>query len=226
MNTIYHYHPQTGEFLNKAEASLDPVEQKPMVPAFATDLKPPKVPDNQKAVFIDDAWQVVSDYRETEYWLEDGSRTVISELGIVPPEGALFSPPMDNVKNHANKKMADFFTEFRAKFAEDADQYKLAGWNDKAQRARRVLNNTASDADIAILQTECAKRGNDETPQALAQKQAAKAQAFANAVAIIDGMEAAALATIESQSNENALSAVLNQLQTEATAELNSLLGE
>ena len=135
-------------------------------------------------------------------------------------------PGLDELKAFAVLQIRHFATEFRAKFAEDADQYKLAGWNDKAQRALRVTANTASDADIAILQTECAKRGNDETPQALAQKQAAKAQAFANAVAIIDGMEAAALATIESQSNENALSAVRNQLQTEATAELNSLLGE
>ena len=222
---IYNHHPQTGEFLNQSEASLDPIEQKPMVPAFATELEPPEVQDNEKAVFVDGAWQVISDYRETEYWLEDGSHTVIAELGATPPEDALFSPPMASLKEGAKKKVAAFSADARAKLAGHADQYKLAGWNDKSQRAQRVIANTASDADIAILQTECDKRGKGETPQGLALKQAAKGQALAQAVAVIDGMESAALEAIASKRSENTLSALLDQLQTEANAELNRLLG-
>ncbi|WP_241086846.1 hypothetical protein [Candidatus Vondammii sp. HM_W22] len=128
-------------------------------------------------------------------------------IEIAKPE-----PSLDDIK-HATKIRVNDFTvtvSVRAKLTGYADQYKLAGWNDKSQRANRVITNTASDADIAILQTECDKRGKGETPQDLAKNQAAKGQALATAVAIIDGMESAALAAIESKRSENTLAALLD----------------
>ncbi len=144
-----------------------------------------------------------------------------SEDGWVKPEKTV-----EDLKQSAKLKVYEFSAGVRAKLTGYADQYKVAGWNDKFQRAQRVIANTASDADIAILQAECDKRGKSETPQELAQKQAAKGQALATAVAIIDGMESAALDAIESKRSENTLAALLDDLQTQASQQLQQLLGE
>lgn len=82
---------------------------------------------------------------------------------------------------------------FRAQVAEYADQYKLAGWNDKARRAERVLSGDASAADISVVQCEAARRAKGETAEDLAQKQVDKAVRLGTAVSVIDGLEDAAL---------------------------------
>lgn len=228
MTTIYNYHPATGEYLSQAKASLDPLEGKPLVPSFATTKKPPAVRENEIAVFKDDAWSIISDYRGTEYWLADGSVHTIEEVGEKLPKEALDAPPaptLDELKAQAKEKVLVFASDTRAKVAGQVDQYKLAGWNDKSQRAQRVLAGNASEADIAILQAECDQRGHSETPEQLAATQAKKGQALAMAVAVIDGMEDTAMKSVEAATSENALEALLEELEAKATVQLSQLVG-
>lgn len=133
-------------------------------------------------------------------------------------------PSLDDLKDIARDDVRDFAKDARAKLADYADQYKLAGWNDKAQRAQRVIDKVASESDIAILKAECDKRGKQETPEQLAATQAAKSQKLAMAVAIIDGMEAAALEAIDSKRNENTLAELSKELKAQANVQLNQLL--
>jgi hypothetical protein len=59
MPTIYHYHPETKEYMEPEEADYSPVNPNtPIIPAFATDIKPPTVNDKQKAVFIGGKWVI------------------------------------------------------------------------------------------------------------------------------------------------------------------------
>lgn len=228
MTNIYNYHPTTGVYLNQAEASLDPLEGKPLIPSFATTKKPPVVREHEIAVFKDDAWSIVSDYRGTEYWLADGSVHTIENIGEKLPKEALDVPPaptLDELKAQAKDKVFLFASNTRAKVAGEVDQYKLAGWNDKSQRAQRVLAGNASEADIAILQAECDQRGHSETPEELAATQAQKGQALAMAVAVIDGMEDTAIESVEAATSEIALSALLEKLEAKATVQLSQLLG-
>ena len=112
----------------------------------------------------------------------------------------------------------------RAQMANHADQYQLAGWNEKARRAERVVAGTGTQDDIAILQAECDRRGLGETPEQLAQKQMAKANALAHAVAVIDGMEARAINLIEAAENMEDLDALLESLREEAEQALAELM--
>jgi len=93
MATIYNYHPTTNEYLNETTARLDPLESKPMIPAHATTKKPPAAKENEAAIFENDSWQIVSDYRGVEYWLSDGSVHTILELGEELPIEALSEKP-------------------------------------------------------------------------------------------------------------------------------------
>jgi len=93
MTTIYHYHPTTSEYRNETTASLDPLEKKPMIPAHATTKKPPATKENEAAIFENDSWQIVPDYRGVEYWLPDGSVYEILELSQELPPEALSEKP-------------------------------------------------------------------------------------------------------------------------------------
>ena len=116
-------------------------------------------------------------------------------------------------REDALNRCRKFARQARARAAHFADTYQLAGWNDKAQRARRILTGTPSDKDLAILQNEITARGKDETAEQLAGKQSDKAQALADAMAVIDGLESSACQAIAAAPDAAALEAVLQKLQ-------------
>ncbi|MBU2713789.1 hypothetical protein [Zooshikella harenae] len=223
MNTIYNYHPLSGEYLSQVEAHNDPLEGKPLVPAYATTKRPPLTQQNEVALFKNGFWSIVSDYRGVEYWLPDGTYKKIQELDQRVPANALTEPPepsLGQLRRQVEQKVVAFAFETRAKVSEHVDQYKLASWNDKAQRALRILSNNASEADKLILQAECDKRGSNETLQQLAQKQVVKNQSLAMACAIIDGAELKALKEIKSKRSEKTLNALFQNFKNKVNDEL------
>jgi len=89
---IYHYHPDTFEYLGASEAKIDPLEtakaggQVYLIPANATTDQPPEAGTNQRARRNGDAWELVDDYRGQEYWDKDTAEKItITELGITIP---------------------------------------------------------------------------------------------------------------------------------------------
>lgn len=92
--TIYNYHPSSGVFLSEGEAERDQLDADNwLIPANATDKKPPKQKTGYALVFKNSKWQNIIDNRGTVYWLEDGSEHVISDIGDELPEGALNEKP-------------------------------------------------------------------------------------------------------------------------------------
>ena len=145
----------------------------------------------------------------------------LPDVVLLPPKLTL-----DELKTQAKEKVVIFASSVRAKVAGRVDLYKLAGWNDKSQRAQRVLAGNTSEIDIAILQAECDQRGLSETPEQLAAIQAKKGQALAMAVAVIDGMESTAMESVEVATNESALVTLLDELEAKARVQLSQLVGE
>ncbi|WJZ70008.1 tail fiber assembly-like protein [Vibrio phage PVP-XSN] len=91
---IYHYHPETKEYLGEGLADKDPmVADNWLIPAHATSTKPPQTDKNQSAVFDGNEWLVVADYRGFEYWLQNEEHHVINELGVEPPKFYFESKP-------------------------------------------------------------------------------------------------------------------------------------
>ena len=96
---IYHYRPGTKEFLQASEARIDPLETQNqgtdiyLIPAHATLIVPPRIGENEAAVFDGESWEIVPDHRGAEYYLENGQRIEIAELGETIPGNALLEPP-------------------------------------------------------------------------------------------------------------------------------------
>jgi len=96
---IYHY-ADNGEFLGSSQAKLNPLETKTqgqdvfLIPANATLIPPPVAGENEKPVFdpATDKWIVAADFRGTTYYLADGTKIEVAELGIAVPENAILIP--------------------------------------------------------------------------------------------------------------------------------------
>jgi hypothetical protein len=91
---IFNYNPITHEFTGSGVADPDPLEPgKFLVPAYATTDPIPATGENQTAVRVRQAWQVLADHRGLHYWLADGSDHYISAIGDEPPANALTTEP-------------------------------------------------------------------------------------------------------------------------------------
>lgn len=105
---IYNYHPSSGVFLFEGEADKDQLDADNwLIPANATDKKPPKQKNGYALVFKNDKWQNVIDHRGWVYWLEDGSEHVISAIGEEPPEGALTEKPVIEPEPLTNEQIKE-----------------------------------------------------------------------------------------------------------------------
>ncbi|ODS24168.1 hypothetical protein AB835_04630 [Candidatus Endobugula sertula] len=130
---------------------------------------------------------------------------------------------LDELKANAMGEVKRFATEIRAAMTGHADANEVTGWLKKVPRAERIINGTASEKDIAIQQAECDERGHGETPLELAEKQIEKSDRLDTAIAVIDGMQSAALPAIQSKRNENTLAELLEELKAKATQKLKEL---
>ena len=56
---IFHYHSDTGEYLGQGKADKSPLEPGVwLIPAHATAAQPPTASADQRAVFVNDSWQL------------------------------------------------------------------------------------------------------------------------------------------------------------------------
>lgn len=90
MTKIYNYHPITLEYLNSQNAELDPAELQinnkkvPLVPAYATLTKPPATGDYKIAIFNENSWEIVDDFRGLYMVDETMQPSIIRDLGALP----------------------------------------------------------------------------------------------------------------------------------------------
>lgn len=90
---IYHYSEKTGEYLGESVAALDPVEKKPLIPARATTEAQPAAGENKAAVWANDAWQIVDDFRGFVGYDANGEKHEIKELNQKPDPKWTAEPP-------------------------------------------------------------------------------------------------------------------------------------
>lgn len=86
---IYNYDPTTKEYTGSCEASLDPqetiVQGKDiyLIPAYATDKKPPKTKANEICVY-DNGWKIEADFRGKYIVNDEMKPYVVKEIGSIP----------------------------------------------------------------------------------------------------------------------------------------------
>lgn len=92
----YRYDPETFEYQHPVLCQPNPARPGEfLIPPSATDLKPPKANQHEAVVFQKETneWVIKPDYRDTEYWLADGSHHTITNIGETLPAAALDSDP-------------------------------------------------------------------------------------------------------------------------------------
>ncbi|MCL9847348.1 phage tail protein [Ralstonia solanacearum] len=88
IDTVYHYHPTTGEYTGSSPADHSPLEPGvALIPAHATTQAPPETGAREVAVFRDDAWHIAPDWRGAALFSTvDGSAISIADIGATPAD--------------------------------------------------------------------------------------------------------------------------------------------
>jgi len=111
---IYNYDSETFEYLNSSVADEDPVDAGDfLIPAFATIVEPLSASADEVAVFdpSSNEWTLVPDFRGSEYWLADGSRHEINEVGVSLPQDALLAAPPQSLEDAKAEKLLQIDSE-------------------------------------------------------------------------------------------------------------------
>lgn len=171
---IWHLNPTTNEYLEPGLADESPLEPGVyLIPAHATTVEPPPVNDREAAICVDGVASVVPDWRGYRYWLPDGSRHAIHELGIVPPgEATEFAPlvalamrPVSRAQGKIALHRAGLLERVESVVASDdcSEELRIA-WHDAAEWRRDSPALAAiaqilalDDADIDALFVEAAR---------------------------------------------------------------------
>ena len=197
MTEIHNYDADTGTYLGTTKARLDPLEGKPMVPANATLVAPPKSGAQKVAVWGGDGWSLEPDYRGTEYWLADGSRHFITEIGDEPPEEALeAAPPCPRAEQRemALARIDAIHAEYLRTLTGGATIEERDTWKSKEEAARAFVADTATNGQSAMIAAEAVGAG--VTDAAMAAKVIAKADAFLSLIGVAAGLRAKTRAAI------------------------------
>jgi hypothetical protein len=88
MKKVYMFDRDTREYLREEDAFIDPINGTELCPANGTFVPPipsDELPPNHAQIYINDAWQVVPDYRGTSvYDLNAKQFTTVTQLGELP----------------------------------------------------------------------------------------------------------------------------------------------
>lgn len=121
---VYNYRAETGEYAGQEHADTDPLQAGEfLVPAYATPAEPPEASESECAVFSGGRWSLVPDWRGHVYWLPDGSRHEITELGAEPPTEALDEAPPEPIADVSRKAVARVNAGYTQALASILDQY-------------------------------------------------------------------------------------------------------
>lgn len=233
MSTLYHFEPSNGAYLHSANARLDPIERKPMVPANATLLAPPETGAREVAIWFKDAWSIKPDHRGAEYWLADGSHHTIAEIGDVPPEGALDSAPpipREDQRKAALDRIEQEHASFLVTLTGGSTVAERDTWKVKEEAARAFEAGTASPGQAAMLAAEA--QGRSITEVELVAVIIGKADAFLHLIGLAASIRAKARSAIMAATDEAVpldqvvaqIDAVFAQLAQELQVEVTNLL--
>ena len=106
---LYNYDKNTKEYLSTTIASADPMETKikgefvPLVPAYATLLKPPTTGENEVAIFNGTAWEIKKDFRVSHKICDENFNIKdITEIGEIEEKYLVTADMAKLIKENPN----------------------------------------------------------------------------------------------------------------------------
>ena len=108
---IYHYNPVTREYLRTTNARLDPLASKKaghdvfLIPAHATDTKPPVVQAGEVPIYSQGSgWSSVPDHRGETWYDQNTREPVVIDSIEIPASLVMTQPEIPLAEAKANKK--------------------------------------------------------------------------------------------------------------------------
>jgi len=81
---IYHYSKLTKEYTGCSEEKYDPLDNKPLIPGFSTQIEPPENKEGFAIIFIDEGWEYIEDHRgKTVYNKQNKLEKIVDYLGPI-----------------------------------------------------------------------------------------------------------------------------------------------
>ena len=112
---IYNYDENSGEFLGEGVAEVDPLENKPVIPANATIKKPTKAKSGMVKIWKDEKWKDIEDFRGSIFNVKDKQEIILKDLGPLP-EGFTRDKPRQWDQWDEKEKMWAGHNENKAKW--------------------------------------------------------------------------------------------------------------
>ena len=147
MKTFYLY-DEAGLYAGDYEAQENPLEEGEYIaPTYSTEEAPPIEKQNESAIYVDGSWQIAHNFQDVEYWLTDGTKHTITEIGIVPPVDAVFAeqePSLEQVNQNQvqaerNQARADLEALDRASLRDAIDYIASKADAPAALKARNLV---------------------------------------------------------------------------------------
>jgi len=156
---VFNFSQVTGEFIHACAADKSPLDDGLvyLLPAFATEIAPPKAGMREVAVFAGDHWEVFPDWRGVPlYSVVDGAPVSIDKIGDTPDrvQGTeLPCPSMDHTWTNGKWKLDQARQKSRlaASAIRQRDALLAAATAKIAPLQDAVDLDDASTAEIALL---------------------------------------------------------------------------
>lgn len=145
MNSIYHYDGLTGLSLSQGTPDYNQLEpDSPLLPAYATPTKPPKLGDFECARYLtksgkvpahyaDGEWVVQPDWRDARLWsIDDGREIEITEPNVTPADKNATVVPYPGPGYAWRDEQWQAAPDLQYKLAEQAAERELAWRQAKA----------------------------------------------------------------------------------------------
>lgn len=218
---IYNFHPITRELISEGKAEKSPLDDTYLIPANATDHAPTINPNENEVLVLNDEgdrWSRIKDFRGQFYWLENGTKVEILELGHEIPENALFEEPdtrsLDEAKQEAVAKVDQSHAEFLRNLTGNATIEERDTWQAKALACEAISSGTASEIQTEMIATEAQIMG--EEIETLITKILTRYGAYQKLIGLASGLKRKTQATIDQCTTKEQIDQVLEQSSQQA----------
>jgi len=202
-----------------SEADLDPIDKKPLVPAFATTKKIPELSKDDIAIFnvALNKWEKTKNYVGETWYDSDRLPVVIEELGD-PAELGLSKEPkpltLDEAKQEALENLNIEHAKILRNLSGNATIEERDTWQSKALAALAYSKGEADQFQTEMLETEATMV--DEPVAELVAKIIARNSAFQKMIGIASGHRRATEKAIEAAQDLGQLQQVMDQAAAKA----------
>ena len=131
-------------YTKQITAKKDPVSEKWMIPAYATDVKLIPEKSGHQRYFKGGAWHYLVDNIGKEYWLADGSKHKITELGEELPDDALLEEP-PKPEPTFDERLALAIAQREATYKAESDPLYMEWQYDKTDEAEQKWRDKVAE---------------------------------------------------------------------------------